>query len=199
MRTATKFTFGTDFGEVGRRGTSEADLAAVKAEAFRAGEAQARLEAESQLNGLAHQLVRSCERLLAQEEQRSAAIEAQAARVAIATARALAGAALAAKPLGEIEHAVRECLAHARHAPHLVVRVNDAAVEEVEALIRRVAQETAFAGRLVVLGEPDIMPGDGRIEWADGGFAIDSERLSRLVEQAVTAVFGPAPLNGDER
>lgn len=198
MRTATKFTFGTDFGEVGRRGASEADLAAVKAEAFRAGEAQARLEAESQLNGLTHQLVRSCERLLAQEDQRSAAIEAQAARVAIATARALAGAALAAKPLGEIEHAVRECLAHARLAPHLVMRVNDAAVEDVEALVTRVGQETAFAGRLVVLGEPDIMPGDGRIEWADGGFAIESERLSRLVEQAVTAVFGPAALKGDE-
>lgn len=198
MRTATKFTFGTDFGEVGRRGASEADLAAVKAEAFRAGEAQARLEAESQLNGLTHQLVRSCERLLAQEDQRSAAIEAQAARVAIATARALAGAALAAKPLGEIEHAVRECLTHARLAPHLVMRVNDAAVEDVEALVRRVGQETAFAGRLVVLGEPDIMPGDGRIEWADGGFAIESERLSRLVEQAVTAVFGPAALKGDE-
>jgi flagellar assembly protein FliH len=198
MRTATKFTFGTDFGEVGRRGTSEADLAAVKAEAFRAGEAQARLEAESQLNGLSHQLVRSCERLIAQEDQRSAAIEAQAARVAIATARALAGAALAARPLGEIEHALRECLAHARLAPHLVVRVNDAAVEDIEALFRRVAQETAYAGRLVVLGEPDIMPGDGRIEWADGGFTVDSQRLSRLVEQAVTAVFGPAPLNGDE-
>jgi flagellar assembly protein FliH len=93
---------------------------------------------------------------------------------------------------------VRECLAHARLAPHLVVRVNDEAVEAVETLIKRVAQESGFAGRLVVLGQPDIMPGDGRIEWADGGFAIDAQRLSRLVEQAVAAVFGPAVLNGDE-
>jgi flagellar assembly protein FliH len=198
MSSATKFMFGTDFREGGRRAAGEADLAAVKAEAFRAGEAHARHQAESQINGLVNQLARSAERLLAQEDARVAAIEGQAARVAIVTAKALAGAALAAKPFGELEQAVRECLAHARLAPHLVVRVNDEAVEAVETLIKRVAQESAFAGRLVVLGQPDIMPGDGRIEWADGGFAIDAQRLSRLVEQAVAAVFGPAVLNGDE-
>ena len=198
MSGATKFMFGTDFREGGRRAASEADMDAIKAEAFRSGEAHARREAEGQIAGLAGQLVRTAERLLSQEDTRSAAIEAQAARVAVLTAKALAGAALAAKPLGEIEQAVRECLAHARLAPHLVVRVNDAAVEDVEALVKRVAQESAFLGRLIVLGQPDIMPGDGRIDWADGGFAIDSRRLSQLVEQAVAAVFGPAALNGDE-
>lgn len=198
MSRATKFMFGTDFREGGRRAANEADLAAAKSEAFRAGEAQARREAEGQINGLASQLVRSAERLLSQENARSATIEAQAARVAMVTAKALAGAALAEKPLGEIERAVRECLSHARLAPHLVVRVNDAGVEAVETMVKRVGLENAFAGRLIVLGQPDIMPGDGRIEWADGGFAIDAQRLSRLVEQAVAVVFGPTVLNGDE-
>lgn len=198
MQRATKFMFGTDFREGGRRAASDADLAAAKTEAFRAGEAQARHEAEGQLNGLVNQLTRSAERLLAQEDARMASIEAQAARVAIATARALARAALAERPLAEVEQAVRDCLAHARLAPHLVLRVNEASVEAVEALIKRLAQESAYAGRLIVLGQSDIMPGDGRIEWADGGFAIDAQRLSPLVEQAVAAVFGQAVLNGDE-
>nr|WP_083269714.1 FliH/SctL family protein [Bosea vaviloviae] len=192
MRPATKFTFGTDFREGGRRAAGEADLAAAKSEAFRAGEAQARHDAEGQLNGMVGQLARAAERLLAQEDARTAAIEAQAAHIAIATAKALAGAALAEKPLAEIEHAVRECLSHARLAPHLVLRVNDGAAEAVEALIARLARESGFAGRLVVLGEPEIAPGDGRIEWADGGFVIDAQRLSQLVEQAVTGVFGHA-------
>jgi hypothetical protein len=56
----------------------------------------------------------------------------------------------------------------------------------------RLAQESGFAGRLVVLGEPDIAPGDGRIEWADGGFVIDAQRLSQLVEQAVDGRLRPA-------
>lgn len=197
MSTTTKFMFGTDFREAGRRAAGEADLTAAKAEAFRAGEAHARQEAEGQLSGLVGQLARAAERLLANEDERTAAIEAQAVKVALATAKGLAGAALAQKPMAEIERAVRECLSHARLAPHLLLRVNEAAVDAVETLVKRIAQESAFAGRLVVLGEPDIRPGDGRIEWADGGYAIDAEQLSRQVEQAVFAVFGPDGRNQD--
>lgn len=189
MASATKFQFSTDFREGGRRAASEADLAAAKAEAFHAGQEQGRREAEGQRNGLIGQLARTAERLFAQEAARTAEIEAQAAHLAIVTARALAGAALAERPLAALESAVRDCFAHARQAPHLVVRVNEAAVEAAEELVRRLAQESGFAGRLVVLGEPDIAAGDGRIEWADGGFAIDSERLGRLVEKAVADVF----------
>ena len=113
-----------------------------------------------------------------------------------AMAKALAGAALGEKPLARIEQAVRECMSHARLAPHLVVRVNEAAVESVEGLIGRLARESGFAGRLVVLGEPDIAPGDGRIEWADGGFAVDTQQVSELVEQAVATVFGHGAPHG---
>jgi flagellar assembly protein FliH len=189
MSTATKFLFSTDFREGGRRAAGEADLAAAKAEAFRAGQEQGRREAEGQLNGLAAQLTRTAERLFAQEAARTAKIEAQAVDVAIAAAKALAGAALAERPLEALESAVRECFAHARLAPHLIVRVNEAAVEAAESLTKRLAQENGFAGRLLVLGEPDIAPADARIEWADGGFAIDSERLGRLLEQAVADAF----------
>jgi len=189
MSSATKFTFGTDFREGGRRAAGEADVEAARAEGLAAGREQGRREAESQLNGLVAQLARAAERLVGQEAAHAAEVEAQAAHVAIVAAKALAGAALAERPLAALEHGLRECLAHARTAPHLVMRVNDAAVETAEALVKRLAQETGFAGRLVVLGEPDIAPGDGRIEWADGGFVIASEQLSRLVDQAVATAF----------
>lgn len=197
MAAAAKFMFGTDFREGSRRAAGEAELAAARAEAFREGQMQGRSEAEAQLNGLVGQLARATERLLAQEDARAAQIEAQAAHVAIVAAKALAGAALAEKPLGTIEQAVRECLSHARLAPHLVVRVNEGAVEAVESLTKRIAQESAYAGRLVVLGDPDIAPGDGRVEWADGGFAIERQGLSRLIEQAVATVFGAGSGSGD--
>jgi len=85
---------------------------------------------------------------------------------------------------------VRECLNHARTAPHLVLRVNEALVEPAEELTRKLAAEHGFAGKLMVLGQADIAPGDGRIEWAEGGFVLDSQQLSALVEQAVARVFG---------
>ncbi len=189
MTAATKFMFGTDFREGSRKAAGEAEVAAARAEGFRLGHEQGRSEAEGQLGGLAAQLARSAERLFALEEARVASIEEQAADVAIAVAKAIAGAALDEKPLATLAGAVRECLSYARQAPHLVVRVHESAVEAAEELVKRLTLEHGFSGRLIVLGEPDITPGDGRIEWADGGFVMDRERLSTLIEQAVATVF----------
>lgn len=189
MNTATKFTFGTDFREGGRRAAGEAEVAAARAEGIALGREEGRQEAQSQLNALLAQLARSAERLVAQEAAHAAEVEARAAYVAIVAAKALAGAALDERPLAALENGLRECLAQARQAPHLVMRVNDAAVEAAEGLVKRLAQELGFAGRLVVLGEPDIAPGDGRIEWADGGFVIEADRLKLLVDQAVATAF----------
>jgi flagellar assembly protein FliH len=196
MATATKFMFGADFREGSRKAAGEAEVAAARAEGFRQGHEQGRHEAEGQLGGLAAQLARSAERLFALEDARVASIEEQAADVAIAVAKAIAGAALDEKPLATLAGAVRECLSHARQAPHLVVRVHESVVEAAEELVKRLTLEHGFSGRLIVLGEPDIMPGDGRIEWADGGFVMDRERLSALIEQAVAAVFPARPDQG---
>jgi flagellar assembly protein FliH len=192
MTAATKFTFNSDFRSPGRR-IDEAALEAAKAEAFKAGQEQGRREAQSELAGLTALFARAAEQLLAQEDQRRAAIEEQAARLAIAAGQALAGAALEARPLAALEAAVRECLSHARSAPHLVLRVHDGSIEAVEGLAKRLAGEVGFPGRLVVLGDPEIAPGDGRIEWADGGFAFEAQRLEEMINARAAALFGGTP------
>lgn len=189
MATTQKFTFNSDFRSP-NRGIDEAALATAKAEAFRLGQEQGRREVQSELAGLTALFARAAEQLLARDAQRTAMIEEQAAKLAIVTGRALAGAALAAKPLAAFEGAVRECMGHARGAAHLVLRVNDASVEAVEALAKRLAGEGGFPGKLVVLGDPEIVVGDGRIEWADGGFAFAADRLGEMVHQKADALFG---------
>lgn len=196
MAAATKFMFGTDFREGSRRAAGEADVAQARSEGFQAGLAQARAEAQDQTGGLVARLLQSIERLASQDHARLDEVEWQAAQVAISTARRLAGAALADKPMAGLENAVRECLGHARLAPHLVVRVNEASVETVEGMLARLTRETGFAGKLVVLGEPDIAPGDGRIEWADGGFVVDQAKLGQLIDQAVESAFGAGRFRG---
>lgn len=190
MTGATKFQFGADFREGGRRAAGEADLAQARAEGIRVGEAQGRAQADAQTQSLVAQLQRSAQKLLADEARRADEIETQAARLAVAVARAVAGAALAERQLGALEAAARDCLSHARGAAHLAVRVNPDAVETVEPMVGRLARESGFAGRIVVLGEPEIAPGDGRIEWADGGMALDGEHLRQMIDKAVLAVFG---------
>ncbi len=196
MAAAKKFLFETDFRSDGRRGVDEAALAAARAEGVRSGQEQARREADEQAGVALSQLVRSCERLLAQQDERLAAIEEQAAHLAVAAARGLAGAALADKPLVQLMAAARECLGHARQAPHLVIHVHESLVETVEGKLAGLARETGFAGRVVVLGEPDIALGDGRIEWADGGLVIDRSQLDDAIETAIRSVFGPASSPG---
>jgi flagellar assembly protein FliH len=199
MAAAKKFMFATDFSGNGRKAVDETALEAAKADAFHRGLDQAKREGDQQLSALLSQLVRHGERLLAQQDERLAQIEAQAAQLAVATARSLAGAALADKPLAQLLAAARECLAHARHAPHLAIRVHESLVETIESKLSGLARETGFAGRIVVLGEPDIAIGDGRLEWGDGGIAIESAALEEAVDRAVRAVFGPLEHHASER
>lgn len=191
MAAAKKFMFDTDFRGNGRKAVDEAALASARAEGFSSGLDQGRRDADQQLSAVLAQLLRHGERLLAQQDERLAQIEAQAAQLAVATARSLAGAALADRPLAQLLAAARECLAHARHAPHLAIRVHESLVETVEGKLSGLAREAGFAGRIVVLGEPDIAIGDGRLEWADGGIAIERAELDEAVDRAVAAVFGP--------
>ena len=60
-----------------------------------------------------------------------------------------------------------------------------------------------FAGRLVVMGDPDIRLGDGRLEWVDGGLVRDSEALAAEIDKQITeylaALGGPNTIEeGDE-
>ena len=81
--------------------------------------------------------------------------------------------------------AVRASFQHLRGVPHLVLRVNDGLVEPVQTRVQAMARERGYEGRLVVMGDPDIAPGDGRIEWADGGVVRDQARIEAAVDQAL--------------
>jgi flagellar assembly protein FliH len=58
-------------------------------------------------------------------------------------------------------------------------------------------QISGFAGRLVVLGDPEQKPGDGRIEWVDGGLVRDRAALEAEIDNRIAAFLaakGIAPI-----
>lgn len=57
-------------------------------------------------------------------------------------------------------------------------------------MVAGLVRGAGFAGKLVVLGEPDMLIGGGRIEWADGGLVIDRSQIEQAVQSAVATVFG---------
>jgi flagellar assembly protein FliH len=199
MAARAKFLFDEDFG-VPKRPDGLAEptvaLAQLREEAQRAeeagflrGVAEGRRQAEadeaarlaSSLQRLALAFAQSAEHLTGT----AARSEAEAAKLAVAVARKLAGALVAARPLVEIEALARSVIAELRSAPHAVVRVHDSLVDAVKARLDSIAAECGFSGALVVLGEPDIAIGDARLDWADGGAGRDRNELERSIDEAV--------------
>jgi flagellar assembly protein FliH len=84
-----------------------------------------------------------------------------------------------------VESAVQECFTEARTAPHIAVRVHDSLVEDVKTHLGKLAADRGFAGKLVILGEPEIAPGDVRLEWADGGVVRERAAIDQAVEKTI--------------
>ena len=200
---ASRFLFDTDF-RAPKAAAQQAATAAAASDAdavgYSRGLAEGRLQAEGQVQArladAMNRLALAASALLGETDARHAAIERDATALAVTVARTIAGEVLDAAPLAAVGEAVAEALRHARGVPHLAVRVNEAFVEDAEALLKRQARERGYEGRLVVLGEPDMPPGDVRIEWADGGVVRERARLDREID-AVLAEGDDAPALAD--
>ena len=112
-------------------------------------------------------------------------METEAVDVAVAVARKLCSELMSREPLGEITALVSDCFSHLVSTPHLVVRINDALYEVAREKIERLAQQSGFEGRLVILAEPEIATGDCRIEWADGGVVLERAAIEAKINELV--------------
>jgi flagellar assembly protein FliH len=117
-------------------------------------------------------------------------LEAEAIQLAVAVARKLAPELVLREPLAEIEALAAECLKQLSSAPHVAVRVHDSLHEAATAHLGEIARARGFDGRLMVLAEPDIAPGDCRIEWADGGVVRDAARTEGVIGDAIGRYLG---------
>jgi flagellar assembly protein FliH len=112
-------------------------------------------------------------------------METEAVNVAVAVARKLCSALMASQPLAEVTALVGECFSHLVSTPHLVVRINDELYDAARERIEGMAKQTGFEGRLVILSEPEIDFGDGKIEWADGGVVLERAAIDAKINELV--------------
>jgi len=112
-------------------------------------------------------------------------METEAVDVAVAVARKLCSQLIAAEPLGEITGLVSDCFSQLVSTPHLVVRINSSLYEAAREKIERLAAQSGFEGRLVILAEPEIASGDCRIEWADGGVVQERAAIEARIDELV--------------
>ena len=169
----------------------ERQLAEVRAKAFEEGKTQAlkdHLNAQDKLlTDEVGRLVDAAGTVLARVEEQQVAQEKDATSLAFLIARRLCAHLIARQPLAETIALVTECLGPLRRAPHLVIRVAEKDVEGLKKKVDPIVHEKGFEGRLVILGEPEIVRGDCHIEWADGGILRDRKTLERQIDASIRA------------
>lgn len=196
MGAAPKFLFDRDFGpaaEVKAAAVPAVEHAAALAEAeargYRAGmnaaEAQARTEAERRQALAFERISNGVEQLGQSLKQVEDRFEAEAVEVALAVGRKLAADLIANEPFAEITALADQCFREMISAPHIVVRVNTELYSDAKQRLEEIARARGFEGRLVVMSEGDIAPGDCRIEWADGGLKRDRAATEAAIADAV--------------
>ncbi|GJD60179.1 FliH/SctL family protein [Methylobacterium frigidaeris] len=165
---------------------AEAEAAAY-ARGLQEGRAQAEAQVQARLADAFNRVAAAAAGMIAGADARDAEREAQAFDFAVALGRKIAGAALDSQPVAAIAEAAGRALQHLRGVPHLAIRVHDALVEETERQVARLARERGYEGRLIVLGDPGMAPGDARIEWADGGVVRDRAAIEAALLAALPA------------
>jgi flagellar assembly protein FliH len=190
-----RFTFDLDLAATAEEAAliseaAHADLARQAratgyAEGLSAGERSATTAAAQSLALAANAIAERATGLLAALDAEQARAEERAIGLASALGKKLAGGLIAEEPTAELTALLSDCLASLGAVPHLVIRCHPDLAEKIrDGAAPRIAQ-SGFAGRLVVMGEPEIALGDGRIEWADGGLVRDQDAILADIDRAI--------------
>jgi flagellar assembly protein FliH len=186
MKTTAKYLFDEDFAAREKPTITlvEAERRRVDAEslAYRKGFAAGQAQAQSEALGLIADSMERLDKALAGIEAR---LEIEAVEVAVAVAGKLAPELIAREPFAEISALATESFNHLVKAPHVVVHIGTEAFEPAKVKLEEIAGARGFEGRLVVLSDPAMAPGDCRIEWADGGVARDRAATLATIDDVV--------------
>ena len=196
MAAPAKFLFDMDFGapdKARERPATPAEIAqkvaSAEAHAYRDGyeaaQREAKVESDRRSALALEEIGIAIKGIASRFSGIETRMETEAVDVAVAVARKLCSELVSREPLGEITALVSDCFSHLVSTPHLVVRIHDSLYEAAREKIERLAQQSGFEGRLVILAEPEIATGDCRIEWADGGVVLERAAIETKINELV--------------
>lgn len=196
MAAQHKFTFDTEFLGAEDRPTPAArarqkqtltteELDTIQAKARAEGENNATVRTTEALERQIAALTISVRAALDQSHAEIENLRDEAARVALAMAKKIAPAALAALPAGDVEIALRQAMHQAIGEPRITLRTAPAVAQVLEPRLADIAHEEGYDGRVLIATDPAMKAGDCRIEWRGGG----AERSEQAIEDALTALI----------
>lgn len=157
------------------------------AEGLAAGERNATAVAAQTLAAAAGTLATQGAEMAAALDDATAQARREAVELAASIGRKLALHLLARYPTVELDALIGECMQSLGGVPHLVVRCHPAIADGIRDVATAHMQTSGFAGRLVVMGDPDLRLGDGRLEWVDGGLVRDIGAVAKDIDLKISA------------
>jgi flagellar assembly protein FliH len=196
MAPQRKFTFDTEFLGAEDRPAPTArarqkqtltteELDRMQADARSQGENNSQARTSEALERSISALTISVRAALDQSHAEIENLRDEAARVALAMAKRIAPAALAALPDGDVEIALRQAMHQAIGEPRITLRAGPAVTEILEPRLTDIAHEEGYEGRVLIVADPAMKTGDCRIEWRGGG----AERSEQAIEDALSALI----------
>lgn len=88
-------------------------------------------------------------------------------------------------PIDELDTLIAECMSSLDKAPHLLIRCHPELADAIRETAEAKMATSGFSGRLVVMGDPEINIGDGRIEWAEGGLVRDTDAINKQIDECI--------------
>jgi flagellar assembly protein FliH len=198
MTAIRKFAYDTVFdpngaivrGADGFRTQFTADeVAAARNAAF----AEGRQAGEQDVLRALETLAASMAGVLGRLDEECRTLRDEAAAIALAAARKLAGAALDACGEERVLTAVEDTMETLRAAPRLVVRLAPALAETLGERLTETARTHGFDGALSVRADPSIQHGDITLDWAEGAIAYDREAAFARIDDLITRALSSGP------
>ena len=195
MNNIRKYAFETEFApdgeivrEAAKRITPE-EVAAASSEGYERGKNDAVAHAEGRTAAALEALADAASGVLTRLDVESQAMRAEAAQVALAAARQIAGAALDAFGLERAQQAIEAAMDTLRHQPRMVVKLPTDLAEQLKPRITEMCETHAYASAVLVRAEPGLKRGEVVIDWSDGLIAMDPDDAAKRIEELIDAAL----------
>lgn len=178
-----------------KRVLTEVQISEIQEKSFSegvlAGEQAALMLIEKRVEENIAQIITQYSDLQTDVDEQISLMRCQFVNLALVIAKKLSSALIDKYPLEEIEKLFLSCVQNLNAEPRIVIRVNESLIDLLKERIEGVAKKAGYAGRIVILGEPETLSAACRIEWADGGVSCRSEehleQIDRMVSEYVSA------------
>lgn len=197
MTQIRKYAFDTEFSPDGAiikdapTRLSPEQLDAACAAAYERGKQDAIAQAERQTAAALQALADAASAVLHRLDAESHAMRAEAANVAFAASRKIAGAALDAFGEERAAAAIEAAMDALRHQPRLLVKLSPEACEALKPRIEEMCATHAYAGAVLVRPQAGLRNGEVTIDWSDGVVHLNpddaAERIQTLIDAALAS------------